>query len=95
MLDDDCRVGNERPEVVGPESGIPLEVGEESRRIGIVIRVFHTDQTSLPMISTAMIQLRYRTVSPITASSRPLFDADCDAVLGPCFDALDDNLPIW
>jgi len=42
MLDYHCRVGDKRPEVVGLETGIPLEVFKESFLIGIIIRIFGT-----------------------------------------------------
>lgn len=52
MLDDDRRVRDERPEVVGKKSGVSLKVGEESRRIGVVVRILGKDQTSPPTLSS-------------------------------------------
>jgi hypothetical protein len=40
MLQNHCRIGNERPEIVGFEAGIALEIFEEGRLISIVIRVY-------------------------------------------------------
>jgi hypothetical protein len=39
MLQYDCGVGNKRPEIVGLESRIALEVLEKGSLIGIVIRI--------------------------------------------------------
>jgi hypothetical protein len=47
VLDYDCRVGDKRPEVVGLETGISLEVFEEGFLIGIIIRVFVTSVDSI------------------------------------------------
>ncbi len=39
MLDDDGRVGDERPELVRLESRIALQVVEECRLIGVIVRI--------------------------------------------------------
>ena len=39
MLDDDSRVRDQRPEIVGALSRVALEVGEEGRRVGVVVRI--------------------------------------------------------
>ena len=39
MLDDDSGVCDQRPEIVGTQSRIALEVGEEGRRVGVVVRI--------------------------------------------------------
>lgn len=47
VLDYDCGVGDKRPEVVGLETGISLEMFEEGFLIGIIIRVFATSVESI------------------------------------------------
>lgn len=40
MLQDDGRIGNKGPKVVGLKTGIALEVFEERGLIGVVVRVY-------------------------------------------------------
>jgi hypothetical protein len=39
VLDDDCRVGDQGPKVVGPDSGVPLEVLKKGGLVGVVVGV--------------------------------------------------------
>lgn len=59
MLDDDGRVCDERPEVVGEKSRVSLKMGEESRRIGVVVRILGKNQTSLPTRSSSQQLISY------------------------------------
>ena len=42
MLHDDGRVGHERPELIGLETGVALEVVEECLLVGIIVRNWRT-----------------------------------------------------
>lgn len=39
MLHDDGRVGHERPEVIGLKAWVALQMGEESRWVGVIIGI--------------------------------------------------------
>lgn len=93
MLNNDRRVRDERPEVVRKQSGVPLEVGEEGRRIGVVVWIFGQGSDFSSKLIIGMSDFIYKTVSPITAFSRPhCGDHYCDSGLRPCH-AFDDILP--
>ena len=43
VLDDHGRVGNKRPELVGLESRVPLQMIKERRGVGVVVRIYSVD----------------------------------------------------
>lgn len=49
MLYDDCRVCDERPEIVGLQAGIALEVFEEGFLVGVIIRVYILSVIDFPI----------------------------------------------
>lgn len=83
MLDYDGRIGDKGPEVVWEKPGVALEVGEEGWGIGIIVRICIQRQIAI----FSLVECRadtYNLVSPIKASSIPLFPDDSYYVLGPC-----------
>lgn len=93
MLNDYRRVRDERPEVVREQSGVSLEMGEECRRIGIIVGIFWHESDFSSNSVIGKIDSMYKIVSPITTFSRRHCGDDyCDFGLHPCR-VFDDILP--
>lgn len=82
MLQNHCRIGNERPEIVGFEAGVTLEIFEEGGLIGVVIRVYRLNVLAVAFscaqgnkyIHTRLLyphQLLPGTFTPSTPAPRP------------------------
>ena len=93
MLNNDRRVRDKRPEVVRKQSGVSLEMGEESRRISVVVWIFGKRSDFSCKLVIGISDFIYKIASPITTFSRPHCGGDCyDSGLRPCH-AFDDILP--